>query len=179
MKRITTKKLVLSALFAALTCICTMVITIPTPTGGYVHAGDCFVILSGAILGPFTGGLAAGIGSMFADLFLGYTAYAPGTLLIKFLAAFLAGATFRYSKKLSSSIKTDFFRILLCGIVSSLIVIAGYFLYDWMLTGNQITAAISSILGNSMQGLVSILLSTLFYAVVPKSYWKTLSIENI
>ncbi|MBE5961876.1 MAG: ECF transporter S component [Lachnospiraceae bacterium] len=175
MKRFTTKKLVLGALFAALTCICTMVITIPTPTGGYVHAGDCFVILSGILLGSLSGGLSAGIGSMFADLFLGYTAYAPGTFLIKFMAAFLAAGIYRQAQRISSTHKMRLFPILSAGIISSIVVIAGYFLYDWFLTGNTLTAAISSIFGNSMQGLTSIVLSALFYLVIPKNIWRMLN----
>ena len=36
-----TKKLVMAALFAALTYVATSVIKIPTPgTGGYIHPGD-------------------------------------------------------------------------------------------------------------------------------------------
>ena len=55
-----TQKLVLTALFAALTCVATMIIRIPTPgTGGYIHPGDALVILSGIILGPLYGFLAA------------------------------------------------------------------------------------------------------------------------
>ena len=47
------KKLILAALFAALSCVATMSIRIPTPgTGGYIHPGDAIVILSGVILGP-------------------------------------------------------------------------------------------------------------------------------
>ena len=55
-----TKKIILAALFAALTCAATMSIQIPTPgTGGYIHPGDAIVILSGVILGPAYGFLAA------------------------------------------------------------------------------------------------------------------------
>ena len=44
------KKLILAALFAALSCVATMSIRIPTPgTGGYIHPGDAIVILSGVI----------------------------------------------------------------------------------------------------------------------------------
>ena len=51
-----TKKIILAALFAALTCAATMSIRIPTPgTGGYIHPGDAIVILSGVILGPAYG----------------------------------------------------------------------------------------------------------------------------
>ncbi|MFB9640647.1 ECF transporter S component, partial [Streptomyces spiralis] len=73
------RKLVVSALMAALTYVATMVIQIPSPMNGYVNLGDCFVLLSGWLLGPWWGGAAAGIGSMLTDLFAGYTSYAPGT----------------------------------------------------------------------------------------------------
>ena len=59
-----TKKIILAALFAALVCVATMSIRIPTiGTGGYIHPGDAIVILCGVILGPVWGFLAAGIGS--------------------------------------------------------------------------------------------------------------------
>ena len=49
---------------------------------GYVNLGDCAVPLSAWILGPVYGGVAAGVGSMLADLLSGYAHYAPGTFLI-------------------------------------------------------------------------------------------------
>ena len=70
------KKIVMTALFAALSCVATMSIHIPTPgTGGYIHPGDAVVILSGVILGPVYGLLAGGIGSAMADLIGGYFIY--------------------------------------------------------------------------------------------------------
>ena len=84
------KKMVLTALLAALTCVATMIIQIPSPMNGYVNLGDCFVLLSGWLLGPWLGFAASGIGSMLADIFLGYTHYAPGTLVIKGLVALVA-----------------------------------------------------------------------------------------
>ena len=41
------KKLVLSALMAALVYVATSIIQIPSPMSGYVNLGDCFVLLSG------------------------------------------------------------------------------------------------------------------------------------
>ena len=76
------RKLVLAALFAALCTVMTMVIQVPSPMQGYVNLGDCFVLLSGWLLGPWWGAAAGGIGSMLADLLLGYGHYAPGTLII-------------------------------------------------------------------------------------------------
>ena len=78
------KKMVLAALFAAITCVSTMVIKVPTiGTNGYVNIGDAAVLLSAWLLGNPYGALAAGIGSGLADILAGYIAYAPGTIIIK------------------------------------------------------------------------------------------------
>ena len=72
------RKLVLAALLAALVCVATMVVQIPSPMQGYVNLGDCFVLLSGWLLGPWYGFAAGGIGSMLADIFLRLCALRSG-----------------------------------------------------------------------------------------------------
>ena len=52
------RKLVLSALMAALVYVATSIIQIPSPVNGYVNLGDCFVLLSGWLLGPWYGAAA-------------------------------------------------------------------------------------------------------------------------
>ncbi|MFR6185812.1 MAG: ECF transporter S component [Lawsonibacter sp.] len=89
-------RLVLAALFTALTTVMTMVIQVPSPMQGYVNLGDCGVLLSAWVLGPRVGGgAAAGIGSMLADLLSGYAHYAPGTLVIKTCMAVAAALILR------------------------------------------------------------------------------------
>ena len=83
MKDMRIRKMVFAALMAALTYVATMVVRIPSPMQGYVNLGDCCVLLSGWMLGPWWGGAAAGIGSMLTDLLNGYAHYAPGTFVIK------------------------------------------------------------------------------------------------
>lgn len=65
------RKLVLAALFAALCTVMTMVIQVPSPMQGYVNLGDCAVLLSAWVLGPWYGGAAAEI-----IMVLGYFGYA-------------------------------------------------------------------------------------------------------
>ena len=77
-------------MLAALTCVATIVIKIPSPLNGYINLGDCIVLLSGWLLSPVYGFFAAGLGSALADLFSGYAAYAPATFLIKGLMALIA-----------------------------------------------------------------------------------------
>ena len=87
MKQTKLRTLILAAMFAALTCVATMIIHIPSPIGGYFNLGDCMVLLSAFVLGPVWGTAAGGIGSALADVICGYFVYAPGTLVIKALMA--------------------------------------------------------------------------------------------
>ena len=91
------KKLVMAAVFAALTFVGTSIIKIPT-INGYIHPGDGFVLLAGFLLGPLFGGLSAGIGSALADLLGGYGIYVPGTFLIKGLTALVAAVIYQRKK---------------------------------------------------------------------------------
>ena len=112
------KKIIMTALLAALACVATMSIRIPTPgTGGYIHPGDAIVILSGVILGPTYGFLAAGIGSCMSDLLGGYLNYVPVTFLIKGLVALFAALVYR---KAAVSSKGRIAGVVRCGRIFSL-----------------------------------------------------------
>ena len=85
-----TRMMVMTAVFAALACVATMVIKVPSPTGGYMNLGDTVVLLGGYLLGPAWGALAGSIGPALADVLLGSAIYAPATLVIKAGMAALA-----------------------------------------------------------------------------------------
>ena len=88
-----TSRLVLTALMTCLVLVATMSIRIPSPfTHGYVHLGDSMIFLSVLLLGKKGGAAASGLGSCLADLCGGYGMYAPWTLLIKAVMAFIMGA---------------------------------------------------------------------------------------
>lgn len=148
-----TKKLVTSALMAAITCIATMIIKIPVPaTGGYINPGDAAVILSGFILGPVYGGAAAGIGSALADIFSGYSIYAPATFIIKALMAITSGLI------LKNTSKTPMHRIIGTGVICEIIMTAGYLTYEALILGYGAGAA-AAIIGNIIQGSCGIVIS--------------------
>lgn len=86
------KLLVKYAIMIALTAVSTMLISIPAPgANGYFNLGDSMVFIAAILLGPKGGFIAGGIGSALADILLGYTLWAPFTLLIKGLEGYLAG----------------------------------------------------------------------------------------
>ena len=149
-----TLRIVLAGLMAALTCVATMIIRIPT-IKGYVHIGDCMVIASGIILGPVLGGLAAGIGSMLADLLGGYYVFSVATFVIKFLAALAAGLTFNFVKKVSK--KYNLPAVIAAGFASEIIVVLGYFVFEIFYEG--MAAAITEILPNCVQGGTGLILA--------------------
>lgn len=174
-----TKKWVVAALFAALTCICTMIIKIPTPTGGYIHPGDGMVLLCGIILGPGMGALAAGIGSMLSDLFGGYMAWVPATFLIKALSAAAAGVLFRKSSRILAGNKAAVtVRVVLGGIIGEALMVFGYFLFEIGLNaasnGGFTAAAIAGgiaysaagIPANIVQGVTGIVLASALLPVL-------------
>lgn len=160
------KKLVMAAMFAALTTVMTMVIQIPSPMQGYVNLGDCTVLLSAWLLGPLWGGAAAGIGSMLADIIAGYTHYALGTLVIKFCMAVAAGLIFKalHSKKYSHVLGAQ----MAGGLLAETIMVLGYFGYCglWLSEG---LAAAASIPGNVVQGVFGLVSAVLLYAVLDRS----------
>jgi uncharacterized membrane protein len=81
---------------AALTCVVTMSISIYIPSSeGFFNIGESIVYLSAILFGPYIGALSGGIGSMTADLLLGYPNYAPGTLVIKGIEGFLVGYVYQ------------------------------------------------------------------------------------
>ena len=153
------RRLILAALFAALTYVATNIIHIPTPaTNGYVNLGDCKVLLGAFLLGPLFGAAAGGIGSMLADLLLGYVSYAPGTFLIKGAMAVCAACLFRCLRVHTGSLVAS----ILAGIAAELIMVFGYFFYEAVLLGYGLAAA-ASIAGNSVQALFGLILGVLLF----------------
>lgn len=175
------KKLVAAAMLAAMTCIATMIIKLPTPTLGYIHLGDGFVLLCGIVLGPYTGALAAGIGSMFSDVFSGYVSWAPATLIIKALTALIAGLLFHRLQRMFHSKRARYVSVLLGGLVGEAVMVIGYFLYETGLAALASGAfsqaalaagAASSAAGipfNIVQGAAGILICLLLLPVLLKA----------
>ena len=155
------KKLILAALFAALSCVATMSIRIPTPgTGGYIHPGDAIVILSGVILGPVWGFLAGGIGSALSDLIGGYFIYVPITFMIKGLVALAAGLLYQTVGK---NQKSRYIAVILGGVADILLVAGGYFVCEFFIYG---AGAAASIPANIIQGVGGLVISCILYPIL-------------
>lgn len=102
MKKITVKDITLIGIMAAAVYASSAFLQIPIPTAigsTRLHMGNVMCLLSGMLLGATSGGLAAGIGSMFFDLTNPvYIMSAPFTFAFKFLMAWLCGNIISKSK---------------------------------------------------------------------------------
>ena len=157
-----TKKIVIAALIAALACIATMIIKIPTPLKGYINLGDCIVLVAGWMLSPAYAFLAAGLGSAFADIFSGYATYAPATFVIKGLMALIALYGFRLLNKRLGNAPSR----IISGFIAEAIMVLGYFIFEGFLYG--FAPSIVNIPANAIQGVGNLILGVLLIIAFQK-----------
>ena len=76
--------LALTAISTALVGVATIVFSFYVPqTRGFFNIGETMVFTTAILFGPVIGAFAGGVGSMIADILLGYPYYAPATMAIK------------------------------------------------------------------------------------------------
>ena len=158
-----TQKIVMAALLAALTCVATMIIKIPSPLKGYLNLGDCVVLLSGWLLSPLYGFFAAGVGSALADIFSGYATYAPATFVIKGLMALIAYFGFKIFQNKIGNLPSR----ILSGIAAEIIMILGYFIFEGFLYG--FLPSIVNIPVNAIQGVAGLVLGVILVKIFEKN----------
>lgn len=161
-KKNATKKAVIAALFAALACVATMIIKIPSPLKGYINLGDCIVLLAGWLISPVYAFISAGLGSALADVFSGYAFYAPATFFIKGLTALTA---LYISRLLNKKMPTAPSQII-SGVLAETVMIGGYYLFEGILYG--FGSALVNIPANAVQAAAGIILATALITVLKK-----------
>ena len=157
------KKISFSALFCALCCIGTIFIAIPLPNG-YFNVGDVFVLLSGWLLGPIYGAIAAAIGSALADVISGYSLYAPATFCIKGAEALLAYFLWLAIKKTLKKEKLDVIARAISAVIGGISMVLGYFLFESLLYG--FGGAAVALLGNLTQAACCVTCACILIAVL-------------
>ena len=155
------KTWVLTALLSALTCVATMVLVIPSPSGGYMNLGDAVVLLGACLLGPVYGAVAGGIGAALADLLAGFPMYVPATLIIKAGMGVLAGCLYR-------KLRGKPWAVAVCGVAAECVMVVGYWLYDGFLMGSLAGSAVG-IPANLTQAVFGVAAAALMVPALKKS----------
>ena len=158
-----TQKIVTASMLAALCCVATMIIKIPSPLKGYINLGDCVVLLSGWLLSPAYGFAAAGLGSALADVFSGYIVYAPATLVIKGIMAIIAHFCFKVLHNKLGNTPSK----IIGGILAEIIMIFGYFIFEGFMYGFAPSAV--NIPANGVQGIAGVIIGIILVKIFEKS----------
>ena len=154
-----TKRIVITALMAAMVCVATMIIKIPSPMKGYLNIGDCIVLLCGWLLAPGYGFVAAGLGSALADMFSGYLTYAPATFLIKGSMALIAFACFKLMNKRIGRLPSQ----IIGAVLAEIVMVLGYYVFEGFMYG-FIPSAVN-IPANAVQGAAGLILGIILVKV--------------
>lgn len=137
-----------AAVFAALVFVAS-VISVPVPAAfgmTRIHLGNIFCLLSGLILGPVGGGLAAGVGSGLYDVIIyGEIASAPFTMVFKFLLAFVCGLVAYSGNSRGESHKRNLLGALL-GSVTYMVLYLGKSFLEGLLLGSQLGTVLTALL---------------------------------
>ncbi len=158
-----TQQIVISALLAALTCVATMIIKIPSPLHGYINLGDCVVLLSAFLLPSGYAFLSAAIGSALADLFSGYVVYAPATFVIKGLMVLVAYFVYKLlARKMPLGVAR-----LIGGGLAEVFMILGYFVFEGLLYG--FAPSVVNIPANAVQGVAGLVVGLLLVRLFKKN----------
>ena len=148
-------KLAVAAVFAALVFVATysFVVSIPA-TSGYFNLGETIIYVVALIFGPLAGALAGGVGAMIADILLA-AQFAPGTLIVKgFEGALVGFVNQKLHKRISRSLSAT-----IAIIVGGLEMVAGYFIYEQLVLGYPLAAALAEVPFNLVQMIVGLVIA--------------------
>ncbi len=143
----------MAAVFAALTCVATLMLVVSIPaTTGYFNVGETVIYTAALLFGPLVGGIAGGAGAAIADM-IGFVQFAPGTLIIKGVEGVLVGALHKKIQRRTRSLSLS---ATVSVIIGGLEMIAGYFLYEQLALGYPFAVALGEVPFNILQMLVGL-----------------------
>lgn len=165
----TTLRIAMCGVFAALTCLGTL-IQIPIAVGpGYVNLGDAVILVCAMALGPVAA-IPAALGAALADLISGYAVYILPTFIIKGLMGLASGIL--YNRLFTLADKNEKANKLLSSLahigiafLCEAIMILGYFCFESLPFMYGVSAALLSVPFNAIQALAAIIISTILFNI--------------
>ncbi len=173
-------------LFAALVFVSNYLsIPIPVAIGSVsrIHLANIFCLLSGFVLGPVGGGLAAGIGSALYDLLSpAYIASAPFTLVFKFLLACVCGlVAYGGGKKADSHGRNIIAAV--CGSAAYMILYLSKGFVEGLLLGSAmgtvLTAVFTKFLTSGTNAIIAVVVSVPLFTAIRMALKKSGLLQKI
>lgn len=148
----TTRRLVLLSLFVAINMTATY---IHIPVGpSMMHLGTATLFITALILSPMDSAIAAGGGMFLFDIFSNYFSYAPFTLVIKGLMAFVVAKIAQRKDYDGRDIKQNSIAYITGGIIS----LVGYYFTNVFFSGS-FGGALAKIPGSILTTSIGILIA--------------------
>ena len=182
MQKISTKRIVFIALMAALTCIASNIrVVMPIAIGDNAafHLGNIFCALSGILLGPWAGGMAAGLGSAIYDMTNPlYISECWITFLMKGAYGVAAGLMAR------SFLKEGYFKDILsaiCGALTYAVIYLAksYFYGGLLIAGLTPDAAWLTVLGKVPATIFNMAVAIIFAPILATALRKALKRNHL
>jgi uncharacterized membrane protein len=165
------RMIAITGVMIAVIFVLTRSVQIPIGPAGYIHVGDIGIYVAAFVFGPLVALIAGASGTALADLQSGYGAWAPGTLVIHGLQAFVAGLI---------AWRGGLPRMIMAVVVGGAIVVIGYFLYmlifipAGLLEADEgqsaIAAALASIWPNTFQVLIAAIVAVPLVLALRQAY---------
>ena len=153
-------------IFTGLCALVTAVVVIPIPkTSGYINLVDALVYFTGFLFGPFTGFLSGGLGPAFADIGLGYTVWAPWSVLAHGLQGLVAGLL-SYVLRRKETIPLPAY--IITGVIGTIVMVGTYFIGGTVIEGAAASAA--QIPFNIIQSVIGIIIALPLVKAVQAAY---------
>lgn len=166
-----TKDMVETALMAAIIFVATFAMQIKTGNG-YIHPGDAMVFVATIILSRKKSVLAAAIGMGLADLLSGYAVWAPFTLVIKAVMAYIAARIAHRKYNNGTNIANNVFAFIVAGVW----MVAAYFgagiIVDIILSSGQMSIyaalldSVKGVIGNVIQAGFGVIVGTILSQIL-------------
>ncbi|MGD8505974.1 MAG: ECF transporter S component [Candidatus Bathyarchaeota archaeon] len=182
----TTIQLSVTAVFTALVFVATVIFSIYVPhTEGFFNIGETMVFTTALLFGPLVGAFAGGVGSMLADLFLGYSHYAPATLIVKACEGAVVGVLTKKRPRFSSKLQWKVFTVIFGLIVGILLGTIGSLYYSGLVElsigipppeNPTLSLVVPTEFWYSLGVLVILLISLIGFVFEPEFGWFVLSV---
>ena len=172
-QKISTKRIVLAALMAALTIVGSAIrVTMPIDIAGTTsfHLGNIMCALSGLLLGPGLGGLAAGLGSAIYDMTNPlYISEAWITFLMKAAYGLASGLVAFAGKKDNGYVKAVLSAIAGAMTYAVIYLAKSYFYGGLLIAGLTPDAAMVTVLGKVPATIFNAVVAIIFAPILAKA----------
>jgi len=175
--------LAVTAVSTAFVCVATMIFSVYVPsTEGFFNIGESMVFLSALLFGPVVGAFAGGVGSMLADILLGYSYYAPATLVIKACEGYVVGFLKRNNPRFLSKAHWKLLTLLLGVIAGVTLAAVGIIYYSGTIELTLGTTVYSLFIPTwiwiVLGALVTSFIAVIGFAAEPEFGWTVFSVVS-